>query len=226
MAIPISAHCRACERKLLLRELTTNGSASCPSCGAPLTRGYAFLLLEEARRAETLAGELAASLQRLATLPGNLVIDRDEVHAAITAPLPAWAQEQADRELIVAEAEAARRSVRDWTRMSRRERVNGTPRLVAKLRTIGERLVALARPERTDESSALNAAATEVERAADAVSAERLHAGVEATKALHHAERVVKTPETRPAPKVEKAATASEGRRSDARHDDRELVEV
>src|SRR3712207_2018961 len=77
MPHPIHAHCTHCGRELLLRELTINHSATCPTCGNLLAPNYSFMLLDEARRAEALAGELAASLQRLAALPGRLVLDRD-----------------------------------------------------------------------------------------------------------------------------------------------------
>lgn len=104
MAIePIHARCRRCDTQLLLPQVIRDTSGRCPGCDEVLAPGYTFLLLEEARRAETLQRSLILSLRRLQGLPGNLVLDVASVLRNALSEVD-W-----DEQLIVTRAPSARR---------------------------------------------------------------------------------------------------------------------
>jgi len=180
----IKVSCRACERVLLLTEIPKLGTGACPTCGAMLAPGYTHLLLQEARRAEVLQRDLAACLRRLSELPGNLVLDRDAVYAALAAELPVEEQLAADRALIDAESRTLRRAVRQWQRLRHRERAHVTPGLVARFRALAQRVRLLNASDHDAEHAVLREAEQAVNEAADAIRRERLHAEMKAAAAL------------------------------------------
>lgn len=185
MTMPIPANCRACGRQLLLREVVRAGSGACPTCGEMLTRDYSFMMIDDARRAEALAGELAVSLQRLVGLNGNLRLDRTAIFEAIAAVVPSEAADRTHREHVVQEGRRLRRAVWSWQRTNQPERQRLTRRLLARLSTLAQRARSIASTTPADgQGLELLAAADAVSNAAQRMGAERVHSALEAAAAL------------------------------------------
>ncbi|MDP8969840.1 MAG: hypothetical protein M3N52_04975 [Actinomycetota bacterium] len=137
---PIQARCGNCRGELLLRDVVAGTSGRCPGCGELLAPGYTFLLLEEARKAETLQRALVMCLQRLVGLPGHLELAPDSVFRNAVAAVD-WDERLADdREIIRAEAAQMRPQVRAWRRLARRDRERAGGSLVASIRRLAQRL--------------------------------------------------------------------------------------
>lgn len=132
----LSARCRRCEGKLLLAEIAGVGSGRCPSCGELLAPGNSLLLREEARRADALHRAFIVCLDRLAGLPGNLMIDPDTALRDTVAAV-GWGERLAeDRETIRSEAADLSPRARAW----RRERRAAAGSLAADIRRVAQRL--------------------------------------------------------------------------------------
>lgn len=136
----LSARCRRCEGKLLLAEIVGGGSGRCPSCGELLAPGNSLLLLEEARRADALHRAFIVCLDRLAGLPGNLMIDPDTALRDTVAAV-GWGERLAeDRETIRSEAADLPPRARACRRLPRRERRAAAGSLAADIRRVAQRL--------------------------------------------------------------------------------------
>lgn len=107
---PIHARCSNCEAQLLLPQSIHDTAGRCRGCDPLLAPGYTFLLLEEARRAETLQRSLVLSLRRLQGLPGHLDLDVASVLRNALTEVD-WDQQLADdRDVIRRHAARARPS--------------------------------------------------------------------------------------------------------------------
>ena len=164
-----------------------------------LAPGHSFMLIEDARRAEQLAGELATSIQRLAALPGNLALDADAVHDAITAALAAGDQRRADRDLVLRKSRRLRSRVREWNRLHATP-PQVSPRLAADLSALAQRVRAMvaARPQPDPSAPALRDAADALARSAGRIRVERHRAGHEAIAALDRVARLAAEVPTTP----------------------------
>ena len=205
---PIQGRCRRCGREFHLFELVEARDGRCPRCEYLLTPEYTFLLLDEAGRADRLERELVASLRRLVGLPGNLEVIPHSVLRNIFEEV-GWEEEVAgDRELVRHEVEELRRWLDRWAELTQSEQEAQAGGLTSGLRRLGQRLRGLGHrvkvPERagpagaddrsrTAAASELERAASQLDTAADAVSAGAGHH--ETAAALDAAHAAVGEPE-------------------------------
>jgi hypothetical protein len=88
----ISAHCGACDRKLLLSQLTRPSDGfRCPFCGIAFAPAYESVAPRLSSRVIAAQAALANSLTELASMTGTgdrLILDRATVLDPITEALP------------------------------------------------------------------------------------------------------------------------------------------
>jgi hypothetical protein len=108
----VEARCARCTGDFLLSELLETRNGCCPRCGWRLTEDWAAVLLEEAARADLAQRHLAASLRRLRSLPGNLVVLPGAVVRTVVDAL-GWEQPP-DDELVADQRKRLAELARPW----------------------------------------------------------------------------------------------------------------